>query len=393
MPRPEPLYQWVDRVASRFPDLSTCQARVLAWWSFGMVVAHGCGLDRVALALATLIGQGQPTVRQRLREFYRPAEAKRGRGRLAFDPTVCFGPLLAWVTSSWAERRLALAIDATSLGDRLTVLAVSVVYRGCGVPVAWAVLPGNEPGAWNPHWVRLLRGLRERLDPSWTVLVLSDRGIESATLFRAIVALGWHPLMRVKVGGLFRPEGWHRWYGLARFTPRAGTRRQVRGEAYKAASARLKCTLLARWDAGHEGPWLILTDLAPEASDAVWYGWRSWIEQSFKMLKSGGWQWHRTRMDDPGRAERIWAALALATLWLLEVGGMAEATIAPETVPRGIVASRRHGVFRRGWAIIAAALVSGTLPEGRFVPLAWPEPTPNESPPLTEESMEVDTSP
>lgn len=393
MPRPEPLYQWADRVATRFPALSTSQARMLAWWSFGMVLAHACGLDRVALTLAGLLGQPQQTVRQRLREFYRPADAKRGRCRLAFEPTACFGPLLAWVTSGWAERRLALAIDATSLGDRLTVLAVSVVYRGCGVPVAWAVLPGNEPGAWTPHWVGLLAGLRERLDPSWTVLVLSDRGIESADLFRAIVGLGWHPLMRVKAGGCFRPAGWRRWYRLPRFAPRPGCRRRVRGQAYRRASARLDCTLLARWDAGHEGPWLVLTDLAPEAADAAWYGWRSWIEQSFKVIKSGGWQWQRTRMEDPERAGRLWAALALATLWLLEVGGEAEASIRPETVPPWKAPARRHAVFQQGLAAIRAAWVGGWPPEGRFVPEPWPEPTTDEGPLLTEASMELDTSP
>jgi hypothetical protein len=393
MSRPEPLYQWAERVATHFPGLSTCQARVLAWYSFGMVLAQACGLDRVALSLAKLLSQPQQTVRQRLREFYRPADAKRGRCRTELDPRACFGPLLAWVTSGWTERRLALAIDATSLGDRLTVLAVSVVYRGCGVPVAWVVLPGNQPGAWNPHWVRLLAELRESLDPSWQVLVLSDRGIESAELFRAIVAMGWHPLMRVKAGGCFRPAGWCRWYRLPRFAPRPGSRFQGRGQAYRRASARLDCTLLARWDAGHEGPWLVLTDLAPEAADVAWYGWRSWIEQSFKVIKSGGWQWQRTRMSDPERAGRLWAALALATLWLLEVGGLAEASIRPETVSRWTAPARRHAVFQQGLAAIRAAWVGGWRPEGRFVPESWPEPEPDEGPPLTEASMELDTSP
>ena len=35
----------------------------------------------------------------------------------------------------------------------------------------------------------------------------------------------------------------------------------------------------------HDEPWLLLTDLAPEAGNAVWYGLRSWIEQGFKVIK------------------------------------------------------------------------------------------------------------
>jgi hypothetical protein len=35
------------------------------------------------------------------------------------------------------------------------------------------------------------------------------------------------------------------------------------------------CLLLARWEEGDKDPWLILTDLAPEASDAGWDGLRA----------------------------------------------------------------------------------------------------------------------
>ena len=35
------------------------------------------------------------------------------------------------------------------------------------------------------------------VDPSWTVVVLTDRGLYAAWLFQAIVALGWHPMMRI----------------------------------------------------------------------------------------------------------------------------------------------------------------------------------------------------
>jgi hypothetical protein len=38
------------------------------------------------------------------------------------------------------------------------------------------------------------------------------------------------------------------------------------------------CTVLARWEEGDKDPWRILTALAPEASDAGWYGLRAWIE-------------------------------------------------------------------------------------------------------------------
>ena len=78
---------------------------------------------------------------------------------------------------------------------------------------------------------------------------------------------------------------------------------------------------------------MILTDLPPEASTAGWYGLRAWIEQGFKITKRAGWQWQRTHMTKPERAARLWLAVAVATLWLLSVGGEADATLPASTVP------------------------------------------------------------
>jgi hypothetical protein len=379
------LYQWIDRVTSRFPTLSPCQARSLAQYSFGLVLAQACGLTAVTMALAKLLGQAANTCRQRLREWYQEAAAKAGADRTEVDPAACFGPLLDWVLAGWPCRRLALALDPTYLGDRFIVLAVAVVYRGCAVPVAWVIRDAQQQGSWLPCWRGLLAQLATRVPKDWTVTVLSDRGLESAELFEAITGLGWHPLMRAKGAAQFRPDGWCAFWPLRRLVPAVGRRWKGRGHAYKSLKRPLRCTLLACWEAGHAEAWLVLTDLAPQDADAAWYGWRCWIEQGFKVAKRGGWQWQRTRMTDAGRAERLWVVLAVATLWLLEVGGVADAAIPPETVPalgggpaaaRGPVpreGERLHSAFREGLYTVLAALWRGEpLPQGRFLPEDWP---------------------
>ena len=65
---------------------------------------------------------------------------------------------------------------------------------------------------------------------------------------------------------------------------------------------------------------LIVTDLSPKQGNALWYGLRSWIESSYRDVKSDGWQWHKTRLREPARAERLWLAMAVATLWTVTVG-------------------------------------------------------------------------
>jgi hypothetical protein len=385
LPTEKEFYPWAQEIQRRLPALSAAQAAALASWTLGALLARSVCLSAVACVLARLRGQKDNTVRQRLREWYYEAKAKRGAGRTEVDPGSCFGPLLRWVVDRWppdGPRRLALAIDPTTLGDRFTVLCVSVVYHGCALPVAWVVLAGNTPGAWNPHWHRLLGLLKEQVPAlaDWQVVVLGDRGLESAELFGAIVALGWHPLLRLKRVGGFRPAGWHKFHPLASFAATPGASLAVRGQAY--AKHRLEATLLARWEAGHDEPWLLLTDLPPEAVQAAWYGYRAWIEHSFKLLKSAGWQWQKTRLQNEARVSRQWLVLAVGTLWLVQAGGSGAEGVPAETV--ALPAARQHSLFRRGAAAIVAAWKRGELLLGQLVAMTWPEPL-TDLPPLPPE--------
>src|SRR5919202_910997 len=123
-----------------------------------------------------------------------------------------------WLAAAGStDRRLAVALDPTDLAGRFLVLTISVLYRSCAIPVAWHVRPIHGPGSWNACWATMLGQLRQRLGDGWEVLVLSDRGLESPELFRAITALGWHPLMRITALGKFRPAGWHRGYPMRQF--------------------------------------------------------------------------------------------------------------------------------------------------------------------------------
>ena len=381
---------------THLPHLSKTQATGLALWSLGMVLAHSCALSAVSAFLAQGLRQKDNTVRQRLREWCYEAEAKRGKKRQAVCVETCFAPLLSWVLSWWRGTQLAIALDATTLGSRFVVLAISVVYRGCAIPVAWVVLEAGKKQAWRREWLRLLRQLRPAVPRGWTVIVLADRGLYARWLFRRIVRLGWHPFLRINNGGTFRPEGSPVSRPLTSLVPEIGTQWSGRGTAFKGRGRQLACTLLARWDAGHQDPWLILTDVPPEASDASWYGLRAWIEQGFKVTKRAGWQWQRTRMSDPARASRLWLAVAVATLWLLSVGGEADQAVPAGTLEdvTAFCPSKRWrlretplrlvSVCRRGWIrLLVAILLREPLPEGCFVPEAWPR-----APETVEEEVE-----
>jgi hypothetical protein len=184
-------------------------------------------------------------------------------------------------------------------------------------------------------------------------------------------------------GGTFKKENSGYYCPLTSFAPEPNTRFSGRGVAFKTKGKQLPCTLLACWEADMEEAWFILTSLPTSCCDACWYGLRAWIEQGFRTIKRGGWQWQRTRMTEPSRACRLWLAISVATLWLLSVGGEADETI-PESTCLSITSTITEkttrtksqlpsvSLFRRGWVrVLVALLCHDPLPDGKFIPEPW----------------------
>lgn len=375
--------------------MTTPHATVLARWSLGLVLARSCALTAVRAFLASWLGRHEQTVRQQWRECCDEAAAKRGTARGALRVERGVVPLLAWVVSLWQGTPWALALDATTVGPRLTVLGGSVVSRGCALPVAWVVLSATATQAWRREWWRRRRQVHRAVPRSWTVIVLADRGVDARWRCRRITRLGWHPCWRLHTGGTCRPAGRVHGVPLKTLVPQPGTSWQGTGIACNGRHRPLHWTLLARWEAGDKDPWVIRTALPPEARTACWEGWRAWIAHGLKLTTRAGWPWQRTHMTKPDRAARRWLAVAVATWWRLSVGGEAAETIPASTVldvtalvfqpPRTRRATRRRRVrvVRRGWNLLLVAwLDQAPLPLGRFVPAPWPAiPVPAEETP------------
>jgi hypothetical protein len=118
------------------------------------------------------------------------------------------------------------------------VLAISVVYRGCAMPVAWTILLATQKHAWRREWLRMLRQLRPAIPASMTVIVLADRGLYARWLYGRIRRLGWHPFLRINAGGTFCPKGTTRFVPLSTLAPQPGTRWSGEGTAFKGPQRR-----------------------------------------------------------------------------------------------------------------------------------------------------------
>jgi hypothetical protein len=177
MSRSDGLSEWTATVSSNMPHLTAPHAKVLALWSYGIALTRCCGRLTVATFLALLLERKVATIEQRLYEWCLDAPDKAGAQRQALDVTTCFVALLCWIVRLWHGTQLALTVDATSLSDRFVALVVSVVYRGCAIPVAWTILPAGQKRAWRGEWLRMLEVLQPAIPADWTVLVLADRGL------------------------------------------------------------------------------------------------------------------------------------------------------------------------------------------------------------------------
>src|SRR5260370_2326887 len=135
MSHPDRLSQWIEPVSRRLTKLSRPQAMVLAYWSYGMVLARSCGSRLVCAALALQVDSSEKRLLQRLREWCYGTKDKKGKQRRELDVSTCFGPLVQWILAWWPadQPRLALALDATTLKKRFTVLVGSRVYGGCAI--------------------------------------------------------------------------------------------------------------------------------------------------------------------------------------------------------------------------------------------------------------------
>jgi hypothetical protein len=408
--RRQTLARWTALLYRRLPTLSLPQAKGLALWSIGIVLARSSSLHAVVLALACWLPFNRLSLRKRLQEWYVEAAAKKGHGtagmgcqRRDWEAHAASPELLAWILDDWPSQQVVLALDPTNFGDRFTVLNISVLYRGCAVPVIWTVVEGGKPEAWEPHWERMLEALAGRVPAGWQVLVLTDRGMYSPRLFRCLLRLHWHPFLRIRAQGFYRPLGSRKWLDLSDLRPPLGQTSAFQAAVFKNEEGRLECTLLAFHGEGYAEPWLIVSDLAAEVAQASWYGLRSWIEQGYKRVKGEGWHLPRTRISTCERLERLWLAVAVATMWVLEVGGAAEEV--EQAAEEAAQQSARTGeqtptlpdlgpghekeaktaeeaaaespqriwsVFGRGWNVLRNALAVGLLVLGSWHPEPWP---------------------
>jgi Transposase DDE domain len=384
------FYPLRDLLQTTLPDLRAGQLRQLTLWVAGTVAADsGCEAAVVLALEEAAAAAGAPvdanTIRQDLRDLLRNGDQKRTPQGTELSVAPCFARLLAQILALLAGRQLALAIDATHFHDHTIAIVISVLYRSRAIPVAWDIRTATTKGAWMPVIIALLAQLAPVVPASYQVLVLADEGLFSPALFRAVRERGWAPLLRGHLGTVVTTVAHGRQCAAHTLVAGPGHAWVGRVHLFKTSTQQLRVTLVVVWGAAHDVPWVLITALAPRAVGVYWYALRAWIECGFRDLKAFGWQWERTQRRACARVSRHWLVLALATLWALAAGTVAEEASRqrrprawvhpPATPPPARTGQRTVSVFQRGRQILRLHLAAGTLPSPWWLLAeAWPEP-------------------
>jgi len=306
------LYQWQARLGKALSKLNSWQIENVGLFSYGVIRAESCQQGQIARQV-----NEHERVESTMRRWRRFLSNK------AFPLEVFFAEWTRWVLSAMVGTEITLLVDETKLHDRIGVMVVGVAWQGRCIPLAWRAYRANDAASYPAEGQvkmieRLLLQVKAGVEPDKSVLVLADRGIGcSPDLCHAVTGLGWHYLFRVTCQTKIVTE--HGDYTIAQQV-QPGDVWAASGLVFK-QRGRIPAHARALWGTDYPEPWALVT--SDERLSGHEYARRNWHEQSFRDLKSGGWQWGESRLRLPAHVERLLVVLVIAYAWVIAIGSQA----------------------------------------------------------------------
>jgi hypothetical protein len=306
------LYQYFSEMAAMFAFLGAWQRRGLALWCSGVVAAGHCQLPQVADALVDSHSASSDALERRLKRFLSNAR---------ISDEMMSQRWIKWLVEHYDSGHWVIVVDETHLGPHLSVMMVGLAYEQRAIPLMWRCY---HPEAY----------------PVEGQVVQADRGIgTSPDLIRKLETAQLMYLLRVQgqvklrlqdgkehsLKSLVKPG--EVWCGYAQVFKKVGW---------------MGLYVRVDWRVGEKDPWCLVTNCRwRQSSD---YRQRAWQEQSFRDLKSFGFNWQQSQIWTPKYAHRLMFVLTLAYYWVLSQAQL-------WTKPERRSPSRQHprqSVFRRG---------------------------------------------
>jgi len=227
-------------------------------------------------------------------------------------------PFIRSILASVPATDLYLTVDETSHGTDYNVVQIGWATDGMSLPLSMLIYAPNAP--WAEDTRTLLHTIDDLIPDGMTVTLLADRVHTGEPFLDCLDGLSWNYVFRASESTQIEhpTKGW---MPLRRVYKRANMGRyfpQVR--LWKQGHRRANVSIWKRVRPGFRPViWYLVSNLDPDATQFHEYACRWWCECTFKIIKSGQFDWERGRVTATHRVQVLLMGVscALWALWLL----------------------------------------------------------------------------
>jgi Transposase DDE domain len=333
------------------PTLRITQLSNWLWIVVGLIQSQSVPLSQIALHLPS---EAQATGRI--------AQVRRWLANPHVDVPTLYEPLIQAVLDAWGGKPVFIILDGCLVNHaHLQFFRLSLSHCFRALPLDWLVVEGKGLIQMEAC-ATLLAHTARLLQHSGSVTFLADRGFRDTDWATECLKYGWNYLIRVANSTFVElPDG--RCVPLTQLGVTPGRARYFQNVRLR-QDKRFACNLMVTGTpATPKQPaevCAIMTNLPPQHSNLKAYLKRMHIEQSFRDDKSGGFDLGATKLRDPERLNHLLLALAVAVLWIYEIG---EPVLrADERTEIDPAYKRQLSVFQIGWRKLRRTISCATIP-------------------------------
>jgi hypothetical protein len=301
---------WVERIKQLHPKERITRIKNIAWLMTGIFASHSVHLSQIANKIS-----GPACLNSHIQRLSRFLDNTAVRVREWYEPIAVM--LLERVVAAGQEVRLV--VDGSKVGFGHQLLMVALCYRRRAIPLAWTWLKGNRGHSSAFKQLALLGYVRSLIPAQAAVLVVGDSEFGANELLQQLDRWGWHYVLRQQPNWLVQTDTETAWQRLDTLLSQAGQRRWLPAVQLTQKYG-YRVNLLAYWQPGEKGPWLLATNLPTAQAALRAYRRRMWIEEMFGDFKQHGFDLEATHLRHYLRLSRLTLAVSLLYLWLVAFG-------------------------------------------------------------------------
>jgi hypothetical protein len=261
-------------------------------------------------------------------------------------------PFIQQLLKEMAPNELYLTIDESSHLDDFCIFGVGLATDGLSIPLGWILYHTDE--SWAEEARNLLTTLAHYLPETARIIVLADRIHTGEPFLACLEALGWDYVFRASSSTQIETSrGWKALRALTLHIRRGRFFQQVR--IWKGGQRRTNVSCYKLPKKGHRSViWYLVSSLKAAQERFVEYACRWWHECGWKGLKSGLFDWERSRIVEFERVEVLLIGMSCAiwAMWLLGRAHEQVPVLKPTTTKPQ---PRRKSIIQQGVSVFTNA--------------------------------------